>query len=43
MFNADNTPVALDISLRVLTLPLYADLSMDDVDSICEVILNCKK
>ncbi len=43
MFNADNTPIALDISLRVLTLPLYADLSMDDVDRICETILSLKK
>ncbi len=43
MFNADNTPVALDISLRVLTLPLYADLSMEDVDRICETILSLKK
>ena len=42
MFNADHTPVALDISLRVLTLPLYADLSMDDVDRICETIVACK-
>ncbi|MBR1764093.1 MAG: DegT/DnrJ/EryC1/StrS family aminotransferase [Ruminococcus sp.] len=38
-FNANNTPIALDISLRVLTLPLYADLSMEDVDRICETIL----
>ena len=43
MFNAHSTPVALDISLRVLTLPLYADLSLDDVDRICSVILSCKK
>ena len=42
-FNADNTPVALDISMRILTLPLYADLSMEDVDRICEVILSCRK
>ena len=42
-FNADNTPVALDISLRVLTLPLYADLSKEDVDRICETILSLKK
>ena len=42
VFNAENTPVALDISMRVLTLPLYADLSVEDVDRICEVILSCK-
>ena len=43
MFNADNTPIALEISMRVLTLPHYADLSMDEVDRICEIILRCKK
>ena len=37
------TPVALHISKRVLTLPLYADLSVDDVNRICDVILECKK
>ena len=42
-FSADNTPIALDISLRVLTLPLYADLSMEDVDRICDVILSCRR
>ena len=42
-FNAENTPIALDISMRVLTLPLYADLSVEDVDRICEVILCCRR
>ena len=42
-FDANNTPVAFDISLRVLTLPLYADLSVEDVDRICDVILSCKE
>lgn len=36
------TPVALHISKRVLTLPLYADLALEDVDRICDIILNCK-
>ncbi|MBR1765153.1 MAG: DegT/DnrJ/EryC1/StrS family aminotransferase [Ruminococcus sp.] len=43
VFDSSTTPVALDISLRVLTLPLYADLSMDDVDRICNTIISCKK
>lgn len=34
------TPMAQHIALRVLTLPLYADLSIEDVDRICDVILN---
>ena len=36
---SEKTPVAKHIADRVLTLPLYADLSLDDVDRICDVIL----
>lgn len=36
----DDTPVAEYISDRVLTLPMYADLSMEDVDRICAIISN---
>ena len=43
VFNADNTPVALDISMRILTLPLYADLSIEDVDRICGTIKKYRK
>lgn len=39
-YNATETPVALYISKRVLTLPLYSDLSLSDVDRICNIILN---
>ncbi len=42
-YDVNRTPVALHISKRVLTLPLYADLSMEYVDRICEIILSCKK
>lgn len=38
-FDVDATPVAKDIADKVLTLPLYADLSLDDVDRICNIIL----
>ena len=41
-YDVTKTPVALHISKRVLTLPLYADLALDDVDRICGIILNCK-
>ena len=41
-YNVLETPVALHISKRVLTLPMYADLNLDDVDRICEIILKCK-
>lgn len=42
-YDANDTPIALHTSKRVLTLPLYADLAMEDVDRICEIILGCKK
>ena len=36
---AEKTPVAQYIADRVLTLPLYADLALEDVDRICDIIL----
>ena len=42
-YDVNDTPVALHLSKRVLTLPLYADLALEDVDRICEIILSCKK
>lgn len=41
-YDVHETPVALHISKRVLTLPLYADLGLEDVDTICSIILSCK-
>ncbi|MBS6939666.1 MAG: DegT/DnrJ/EryC1/StrS family aminotransferase [Lachnospiraceae bacterium] len=41
-YNVNETPVALHISKRVLTLPLFADLSLEDVDRICRIILNMR-
>lgn len=38
-FDMNDTPMALDVSKKVVTLPLYADLSLDDVDRICDIIL----
>ncbi len=35
----EKTPIAQHISLRVLTLPLYADLELEEVDRICDLIL----
>ena len=34
-YDVSETPVALEISRRVLTLPLYADLPLEEVDHIC--------
>jgi len=42
-YDVNDTPVALHISKRVLTLPMYADLSIEDVERICNVILKLKK
>lgn len=36
---SEKTPIAKHIADRVLTLPLFADLSIDDVDRICNIIL----
>lgn len=35
----EKTPVAQYVAERVLTLPLYSDLSFDDVDRICDIVL----
>ena len=42
-YDVEKTPIALHISKRVLTLPLYADLALEEVDRICNVILKCQK
>ena len=39
-FDVGKTPVAKYIADRVLTLPLYADLALEDVNRICNIILN---
>lgn len=36
---ASDTPVAKAISEKIITLPLYADLSLADVDKICKIIV----
>jgi len=42
-FNPNATPVALHISKRVLTLPLYANLTLEDTKRICDIIIGLKK
>jgi len=37
-YNNAQTPVAKEIAEQVLTLPLYSDLSLDDVSKICDII-----
>ena len=36
---SEKTPVAAYVADRVLTLPLYADLSVEDVNRICDIVL----
>ena len=36
--NVESTPVAYDLANKVLTLPLYAGLNVEDVDRICDLI-----
>lgn len=42
-FDVNQTPVALGISKRVLTLPLYEGLELEDVDYICDLIRGMKE
>lgn len=41
-FDPNTTPVALHLSKRVLTLPMYAELLVEDVKRICDIIKTCK-
>ncbi len=34
------TPIAHDVSLNILTVPMYEGLAMEDVDRICDIILS---
>ena len=36
---AHDTPVAAEISSRIICLPLFSDLSVQDVDRICNIVL----
>ncbi len=42
-YDVNLTPIALHISRRVLTLPMYADLALEDVDRICRILLESKE
>jgi len=38
----EKTPVAQHLALQVLTLPLYADLALEDVGRICDIIVESR-
>lgn len=42
-FDSSKTPVAGDVASRVLTLPMYADLALVDVERICRIVKGCGK
>lgn len=42
-FDPNATPIALEISRRIITLPIYPDLAMEDVDRICKIVFCMKK
>ncbi|GCA66500.1 aminotransferase DegT [Mediterraneibacter butyricigenes] len=39
-YSYKDTPVAHDVALNILALPMYEELSLTDVDRICNLILN---
>lgn len=39
MCDRESTPIAHDVSTNILTLPMYEELALTDVDMICDVIL----
>lgn len=42
-FDSSKTPVAQYVADRVLTLPMAADLALEDVDRICDIVLDCTR
>lgn len=42
-FDSSETPVAKHVAERVLTLPMYADLALEDVDWICDVVASARR
>ncbi len=40
VYSSTATPVAKWVSERVLTLPMYADLDLADVERICEIVIS---
>ena len=39
----EKTPVAAFLADNILTLPIYPELALEDVDRICKIILSCRK
>lgn len=41
-YDSKKTPVALSVARRVLTLPMYADLPLEEVDHICKTVISAR-
>lgn len=39
-FKINESPIAKSIADRILTLPLYSDLTVDEIDRICDIIIS---
>lgn len=42
-YNVNETPIALYISKRILTLPLYSELDIKIIDKICDIVIKSAK
>ena len=40
LFHIQETPLAHEVSTQVICLPLYEELTLEDVDAICDIILS---
>lgn len=38
IYDSNNTPIAKEVAKRILTLPMYANLDLKDVENICNLI-----
>lgn len=41
--SVDNLPIANDLANKVICLPIYPNLAMEDIEKICKVIIRSKK
>lgn len=42
-FDTNATPIAKYVSERILTLPLFADLPLEEADRVADIVLGCAK
>ena len=42
-YDINKTPVASYIADRVLAMPIYADLQIEEIDSVCDIVLGLER